>query len=117
MDIEEEQSNYSDCSINEPTVNITYLGSPAQVSNRFETLQEEKEKDDDEELEEEEMDINQVYWCSEDETYVHVSGMRYDTKSKNYTTYVIDDLEDTRCLYYLPFYGILKLVRTGKRGT
>lgn len=38
------------------------------------------------------------------------------TMSRHYVTQVTDDSKGSRCLYYLPFQGVLKLVRTGKRG-
>lgn len=64
----------------------------AQNYGRFQALQDTREYK--EELDNEEMDIDKIYWFSEDKVYAHLSGMRYDTDSKNYFTRVTDDEKD-----------------------
>lgn len=87
-------------------------------SGKFQALQEVNTEEDseDEEPQNKDMDTSKIFWFSEDKAFAHSSGMRYELGTKEYTTWVTDDPDDLRCLYYLPFQGVLKLVRTGKRG-
>lgn len=71
---------------------------------------------EDDELGGEDMDANKIYWFREIQEYAHRNGMQYDIINKNYMSRVTDNPEDSRCLYHLPFKGVLKLVRTVKRG-
>lgn len=77
---------------------------------------EDSEDDPIDDCEEEHMDVDKIYWNSEKKLYAHVSDMRYDTQSKNFIIWVTDNLENNMCLYYFHFQGVLKRVRTGKRG-
>lgn len=89
-----------------------YLGKskPLQEGNS----DKDEESEDDEPVED--YKDPRHFWFSLDNAYGYSSSMRYDLNTKNYTTWVTDDPDDLRCLYYLPVQGVLKLVRTGKRG-
>lgn len=71
-------------------------------------------KDNEEEFDKGDIDIYKIYWLQENDVYVHLSWMRFDTKSTNYCTWANDNLEDRECLYSILNKGELTLVLSGE---